>query len=76
MSETPITPVMIGDAALAFQFSRDLFEAGVFATGIGFPTVPHGKARIRTIVTATHTRAELDQSLGILEKVGKKLKII
>ncbi|HYM12850.1 MAG TPA: glycine C-acetyltransferase [Bryobacterales bacterium] len=76
LSETPITPVMIGDAALAFQFSRELFEAGVFATGIGFPTVPQGKARIRTIMTATHTRAQLDEALGILEKVGKKLRII
>jgi glycine C-acetyltransferase len=76
MSETPITPVMVGDATLAHQFSRELFEAGVFAMSIGFPTVAHGKARIRTIVTATHTRAELEQALGILEKVGMKVKII
>ena len=76
LSETPITPIMVGDAALAHQFSRELFEAGVFATGIGFPTVPQGKARIRTIVTATHTRADLDQALGILERVGRRLAIL
>jgi glycine C-acetyltransferase len=76
MSETPITPVIVGDAALAHQFSRELFAAGVFAQGIGFPTVPHGKARIRTIVTATHTREELARALEILESVGKKLKIV
>jgi glycine C-acetyltransferase len=76
MSETPITPVIVGDAALAHEFSRELFAAGVFAQGIGFPTVPVGKARIRTIVTATHTEAELSQALEILETVGKKLKII
>jgi len=76
MSETPITPVIVGDAALAHQFSRELFQAGVFAQGIGYPTVPHGKARVRTIVTATHTREELSQALEIMEKVAKKLKII
>jgi glycine C-acetyltransferase len=76
MSETPITPVIVGDAALAHQFSRELFQAGVFAQGIGYPTVPHGKARIRTIVTATHTQDELSQALEIMEKVAKKLKII
>ena len=76
LSETPITPVMVGDAALAFQFSRELFEAGVFAMGIGFPTVPQGKARIRTIVTATHTRGDLEQALATLEKVGRRLKIV
>ena len=76
LSETPITPVIVGDAALAHEFSRELFAAGVFAQGIGFPTVPVGKARIRTIVTATHTEAELSQALEILETVGKKLRII
>ncbi|MGA2073098.1 MAG: glycine C-acetyltransferase [Terriglobia bacterium] len=76
MSETPITPVIVGEAALAHQFSRELFAAGVFAQGIGFPTVPEGKARIRTIVTATHTQEELTRALDILESVGKKLKII
>jgi glycine C-acetyltransferase len=76
VSETPITPVIVGDAALAHQFSRELFQEGVFAQGIGFPTVPQGKARIRTIVTATHTEEELTRALGILERVAKKLKII
>ena len=76
VSETPITPIIVGDAALAHQFSRELFQAGVFAQGIGYPTVPIGKARLRTIVTATHTQEELSQALGILESVGKKLKIL
>ncbi len=76
VSETPITPVMVGDAALAHQFSRELFQAGVFAQSIGYPTVPAGKARIRTIVTATHTQEELSRGLEILETVAKKLKIL
>ncbi|MGC9995101.1 MAG: glycine C-acetyltransferase [Terriglobia bacterium] len=76
VSETPITPVIVGDAALAHEFSRQLFAAGVFAQSLGFPTVPEGKARIRTIVTATHTREKLNQALDILESVGKNLKII
>jgi len=76
VSETPITPVIVGDAALAHQFSRELFAAGVFAQSIGFPTVAEGKARIRTIVTATHTQEELTRALDILEGVGKELKII
>jgi glycine C-acetyltransferase len=76
MSETPITPVIVGDAALAHEFSRELFAAGVFAQGIGFPTVARGKARIRTIVTATHTEDELSRALAILRTVGEKLRII
>jgi glycine C-acetyltransferase len=75
-SETPITPIIVGDAALAHRFSRELFEEGVFAQGIGYPTVPHGKARLRTIVTATHTEDELQQALEILEHVAKRLRII
>jgi glycine C-acetyltransferase len=75
-SETPITPVIVGDAALAHDFSRELFAAGVFAQGIGFPTVARGKARIRTIVTAAHNEEELARALKILETVAKKLKII
>jgi glycine C-acetyltransferase len=75
-SETPITPVMVGEAALAHEFSRQLFQNGVFAMGIGFPTVPKGKARIRTIVTATHTEAELSKALDIMSAVGKELRII
>ncbi len=76
VSETPITPVIVGDAALAHEFSRRLFAGGVFAQSVGFPTVPVGKARIRTIVTATHTEEELARALGILESAGKSLKII
>jgi glycine C-acetyltransferase len=76
LSETPITPVLVGDAALAHEFSRELFREGVFAQSVGFPTVPHGKARIRTIVTATHTEDELSQALETLERVAKKLKIL
>jgi glycine C-acetyltransferase len=76
LSETPITPVIVGDAALAHEFSRELFAAGVFAQSVGFPTVPVGKARIRTIVTATHTEEELSRALEILETVGKRLRII
>jgi len=74
-SETPITPVLVGDAALAHRLSRGLFDEGVLATGIGFPTVPKGKARVRTIVAATHTRAELDRALEAFRKVGKKLEL-
>ncbi len=76
ISETPITPVITGDAALAHQLSRELFGEGVLATGIGFPTVAKDKARVRTIVAATHTRAELDRALEAFQKVGKKLGII
>src|SRR5450755_3564353 len=76
ISETPITPVITGDAALAHQLSRELFEEGVLATGIGFPTVAKGKARVRTIVASTHTKAELDRALEVFRKVGKKLGIL
>ncbi len=76
ISETPITPVMVGEAKLAHEFSRALFEEGVFATGIGFPTVAKGKARVRTIVTATHTREELDRALETFARVGKRLGIV
>ena len=75
-SETPITPVMVGEAKTAHEFSRRLFENGLFATGIGFPTVPEGKARIRTIVTATHTREMLDCALEILTRVAKSMGIL
>jgi glycine C-acetyltransferase len=76
MSETPITPVIVGEAKTAFELSRALFEEGVLATGIGFPTVAKGKARVRTIVTATHTREELDRALEAFRKVGHKLGIV
>src|SRR3954469_20154601 len=75
-SETPITPVIIGEGKLAMQFSRELFNEGVMATGIAFPTVAEGKARIRTIMTAKHTREQLDQALETLKKVGKRLGIL
>jgi glycine C-acetyltransferase len=76
MSETPITPVIVGEAKTAFDLSRALFEEGVLAPGIGFPTVPKGRARVRTIVTATHTRDELDRALEAFRKVGLKLGIV
>jgi glycine C-acetyltransferase len=75
-SETPITPVMVGDAAKAFEFSRALFDEGVLATGIGYPTVPQGKARIRAIVSAAHTPEQLDQAVGIFLRVARRLQII
>ncbi len=76
MSETPITPIFVGEADLAMKFSDQLFARGLFAQGIGFPTVAKGKARLRTIVTATHTDRELDRALSILEDVGRSLGII
>ncbi len=75
-SETPITPIIIGDGKLTMDFSRELFQEGVFATGIAFPTVPEGKARIRTIMTAAHTKEELEQALETLEKVGRRMGIL
>jgi glycine C-acetyltransferase len=75
-SETPITPIIIGDGARTMEFSRELFKEGVLGTGIVFPTVPEGKARVRTIMTATHTREELQRALEVLKKVGKKMGIL
>jgi glycine C-acetyltransferase len=75
-SETPITPIIVGDGRLTMDFSRELFKEGVLGTGIAFPTVPEGKARIRTIMTATHTREQLDQALETLKRVGKRLGIV
>ena len=76
VSETPITPVIVGEGALAMKLSDRLFEEGVFAQGIGYPTVPEEKSRVRTIVTATHTKNDLDYALEAFEKVGKELAII
>jgi glycine C-acetyltransferase len=76
MSETPITPVIVGEAKTAHALSNGLFEEGVLALGIGFPTVAKGRARVRTIVTATHTRDELDRALEAFRKVGHKLGIV
>ena len=75
-SETPITPIIIGDGKLTMEFSRELFKEGVMGTGIAFPTVPEGKARIRTIMTATHTREELNEALATLKKVGERMGIL
>jgi glycine C-acetyltransferase len=75
-SQTPITPVIVGAGALAHRFSDRLFEEGVFAMGIGYPTVPEEKSRVRTIVTAEHSRDDLDACLDIFERVGRELAII
>jgi glycine C-acetyltransferase len=76
VSETPITPVMLGEAPLAQQFSRELFDAGVFAMALGFPTVPQGKARIRVMISAAHSTDDLDKGLEAFKNVGKKLGVI
>jgi len=73
---TPITPVMLGDAKLAREFSRRLYEEGVFAMALGFPTVPRGLARIRVMISATHSEDDLNQSLKAFAKVGKELNVI
>jgi glycine C-acetyltransferase len=75
-SETPITPIIVGEGRMAMDFSRALFDAGVMATGIAFPTVPEGKARIRTIMTSEHTREQLDEALETLNKTAKRLGIV
>ncbi len=76
VSATPITPVMLGEAPLAQQFSRSLFENGVFAMAIGFPTVPRGKARIRVMISAAHSQNDLDKGLEVFAKVGKELGVV
>jgi glycine C-acetyltransferase len=76
LSTTPITPIMLGEAPLAQQFSRELFEAGLFAMSIGFPTVPKGKARIRVMISAAHAREDLDKGLEIFAGMGRKLGVI
>src|SRR5581483_1113394 len=76
LSQSPITPVIVGDGALAMKLSDRLFEEGVFAQGIAFPTVARDKARVRTIVTATHTREELQFALDVFKKVGTELGIV
>lgn len=75
-SQTPITPVMLGEAALAQEFSEELFQTGVFAMSIGYPTVPRGEARIRVMLSAAHSRDDLDQGLAAFEEVGRKLGVI
>jgi glycine C-acetyltransferase len=76
VSETPITPIMLGEAPLAQQFSRELFNEGVFAMALGFPTVPQGKARIRVMISAAHAKDDLDKGLEAFKTVGKKLGVI
>jgi glycine C-acetyltransferase len=76
LSESPITPVIVGDAALAMRLSDRLFAEGVFAQGIGFPTVARDKARVRTIVTATHTREDLEFALDVFHRVGRELGLV
>jgi glycine C-acetyltransferase len=76
VSETPITPVMLGDAPLAQQFSRELFDEGVFAMAIGYPTVAKGKARIRVMISAAHDNDDLGKGLEAFENVGKRLGVI
>lgn len=78
VSSTPITPIMLGEAALAQQFSRRLYESdpGIFAMPIGFPTVPQGKARIRVMISAAHSRDDLDTGLEVFTRVGRELGVI
>ena len=76
LSTTPITPIMLGEVSLAQQVSRELFDLGVFAMPIGYPTVPKGKARIRVMLSAAHSKSDLDMGLDAFAKVGKKLGVI
>jgi len=76
LSETPIIPLMLGEAPLAQQFSRRLFDEGLFAAPIGFPTVAMGKARIRVMNSASHSQSDLEQALDIFDRVGRDLKVI
>ncbi|KGX93097.1 2-amino-3-ketobutyrate CoA ligase [Pontibacillus halophilus JSM 076056 = DSM 19796] len=76
ISETPITPVLVGDDALTHRFSDELFNEGVFAQGIVYPTVPKGSGRIRTIVTAEHSKEELATALSAFERAGRNLGLL
>jgi glycine C-acetyltransferase len=75
-SETPITPIIIGDGRKTMDYSRALFEKGVMATGIAFPTVAEGKARIRCIMTSEHKRAQIDQALETMTSVAKGMGLV
>ena len=75
-TQTPITPIHVGEGAKAFEFSRRLYDSGVYIPAVGFPTVPEGKARLRAMVTATHKRAELEQASAIIAKVGQGLDLV
>ena len=76
VTQTPIVPVMLGDVKLAKEFSARLFDEGVFAMALGFPTVPRGKARVRVMNTAAHTQEDLDKGLEIFAKVGRALGVV
>jgi glycine C-acetyltransferase len=75
-SETPITPIIIGDGRKTMEFSRAIFEQGVMATGIAFPTVPEGKARVRCIMTSEHTQAQIDKALEVLTGTAKRMELL
>lgn len=75
-SQTPITPVMLGEAGVAWDFSKKLFEENIFGQAIGYPTVPKGKARIRVMISAVHTKDDLDFALSKFDKIGKELRMI
>ena len=75
LTQTPITPVMLGDVQLAREFSRQLFEEGIFAMALGFPTVPIGMARIRVMISAAHSQDDLEQALDAFDRVGKRLGV-
>ncbi len=75
-TETPITPIIVGEGRAAMEFSRALFDEGVMATGIAFPTVPEGKARIRAILTSEHTPAQLDRALETMERVATRIGVL
>jgi len=75
-SETPITPILIGDGRKTMEFSRAVFEQGVMATGIAFPTVPEGKARVRCIMTSEHTQAQIDKALEVLTGTAKRMELL
>jgi glycine C-acetyltransferase len=76
LSQTPILPILLGEAPVAQRFSRRLLEEGLFATAVSFPTVPMGKARVRIMNSAAHSRSELEQALDIFERVGRELDVI
>ncbi len=75
-TQTPITPIHVGEGAKAFEFSRRLFDAGVYIPAVGFPTVPEGKARLRAMVSATHKRADLERACEMIARVGKTLELV
>jgi glycine C-acetyltransferase len=75
-TQTPITPIHVGDATKAFEFSRRLYDAGVYAPAVGSPTVPEGKARLRAIVSATHKRADLQRACEIIAETGRAMDLI